>query len=219
MSDDEEINKDAITPTAVELNLLALNTALESFRLGARGKQTAICAEDIRNLAYEICILLDENTAVQAKKIVMPWSKNPLSTVNQNNEFMLFMVAGVPIVENLIYIQEVAVGLEETNGYINLRGKEIPVLDMFKILDKSLENRTFIILRTPWADKNHEFAVIVDSCSGLFYCPIGTPIKPPVDNLISRYVRECWENENGEPFYFMDWNKLYEYRANNRTKR
>ena len=28
------------------------------------------------------------------------------------------------------------------------------------------------------------------------------------DMPLAKYVRECWENENGNPFYFMDWIKM-----------
>ena len=33
-------------------------------------------------------------------------------------------------------------------------------------------------------------------------------MEPPADMLLAKYVCECWENENGVPFYFMDWTKM-----------
>jgi len=51
------------------------------------------------------------------------------------------------------------------------------------------------------------YAISVDSCDDILYSPVGTPVPPPADMPLSEYVRECWENENGEPFYFMDWVK------------
>ena len=66
----------------------------------------------------------------------------------------------------------------------------------------------YIILRTPWAEECKEYAVVVDDFSCLFYSPIGTPVDPPANMPLTKYVRECWENENGDPFYFMDWVKM-----------
>lgn len=44
--------------------------------------------------------------------------------------------------------------------------------------------------------------------SRLSFSPIGKPVEPSADMPLAKYVRECWENENGEPFYFMDWTKM-----------
>ena len=69
-------------------------------------------------------------------------------------------------------------------------------------------NLKYIILRTPWAEESAEYAVAVDDFVTLFYSPIGSPVPAPTDMPLAEYVRECWENENGDPFYFMDWVKM-----------
>ena len=210
--DNEVISKENILPYANELNTLALNTALESFRLWEKGKQAAVCADEIRKLAYEISMLFvekPESLDEKIRKMVMPWSKKPLLTVNQNNEqFMLINIAGIPIVENLLFIQEIFYGLEEAGEYINVRGRKLPIINGNKFLGKSISNPTYIILQTLWEDKKTEYVIAADSCNGLFHSPIGTPILPPEDMPFSKFVRECWENENGEPFYFIDWEKM-----------
>ena len=221
--DDEIICKENIFPYAKELNMIALNAALESFRLWEKGKQAAVCADEMRKLSHEIMVLFEEKPTTfenEIKQMIAPWSKKPLLTVNQNNEqFMLITIAGIPIVENLLFIQEVFYGLNEIDGYINLRNRKLPVINGNNIIGKTLENPIYIVLQTSWADEKTEYAIATEKIDFLFHSPIGTPISPPNDMPLSKFVRECWDNENGEPFYFVDWKKLYEYRINKRTKR
>ena len=142
----------------------------------------------------------------------MPWSKKPLSSVNPHSEFTLLHIAGVPVVEPLGCVNEVVFGghLEKIDGYINLRGKKLPVIESDKVFGKiTSDNPLFIIINTPWAENNNKYAVAVDSCAGLFFSPVGTPVSPPADKPFAKFIRECWDNENGDPFYFMDWVKMH----------
>ena len=84
---------------------------------------------------------------------------------------------------------------------------EIPLVDGYKMLGKTKEVQTYVIMWTPWAKQNKIYAVAADVLC-LFFSPIGKLIDTPPDMPLAGYVRECWENEHGQPFYFMDWTKM-----------
>ncbi len=212
MVEEEELNKDAIKGLAFQLNLLALNCAIESSRIiGSKGKQASIYADEIRNLAYEIVCLLDKSSATKMKQTVSPWAANP-SSVARNGEFILLDIDGIQFVESLANIKEVCGPMVEriecgSGSSIILRNMEIPLVDGYKMLGKTKEAQTYVIMWTPWAEQNKTYAVAADvSC--LCFSPIGKPMDTPSDMPLAKYVRECWENEHGEPFYFMDWTKM-----------
>lgn len=208
--EDEEIKMEILKDAAYEIMFLAYNAAIESHRLEEKGKQAAVCAEEIRSLAYTLTTEISDDMPLDRHpKNIIPWAKTPLTTVISNNLcFFLFEAGGTYFVENLINIQEVCYGLTESNNNVIIRSNEIPVVNLLKYLKKESNNQQYIILRAPWADESKEYAVAVDDFVCLFYSPIGTPVPPPVDMPLVKYVRECWENENGNPFYFMDWVKM-----------
>jgi len=209
MIDGEEINKDAIMPLAFQLNLLALNNAIESSRIiGFAGKQAAVYAESIRILAHEIVCLFGEETAAEAKQNPSPWAAEP-SSVAENGEFLLLNAGGINFVESLKNVKEIHVTPERGEGKVTIRNMELPLVDIYKMLGKEQETPApaLAIIWTPWAAQNKTFAV-TGYISGLFFSPVGKPMEPPSDMPLAKYVRECWENENGEPFYFMNWTKM-----------
>ena len=211
MFESEEIENAKMKDAALEIMFLALNAAVESHRLRERGKQAAVCAEEIRSLAYMLTTVISEDVPLdRLPDMVVPWAKTPLtSVICENTCFILLKTGNVYFVENLINIQEVCYGLvEKKDGRIILRGAEIPVVSTQEFLGTDTDIPTFIILRTPWAEESNRYAVAVDSFGCLFYSPIGTPVAPPKDMPLAEYVRECWENEKGDPFYFMDWTKM-----------
>ena len=211
MFDEEEIETKKLKDAAQEIMFLALNAAVESHRLRERGKQAAVCAEEIRSLAYMLTTVISDDMPLdRLPDMVIPWAKTPLtSVISESTCFILLKTGNIFFVENLINIQEVCYGLvERKDGNIILRGVEIPVVSTQELLKIETDIPTYIILRTPWAEERNLFAIAVDSFGCLFYSPIGSPVAPPADMPLAEYVRECWENENGEPFYFMDWNKM-----------
>ena len=210
MFEDENINADIIKDMALMIMLLAYNAAIESNRLEEKGKQAAVCAEEIRSLAYTLATEISDDIPLDRHpKNVVPWAKTPLTTVISNNLcFFLFEAGGTYFVENLINIQEVCYGLTDSNNKVIVRGNELPFIDLPGYLKKKSDKAKHIILRAPWAEESKEYAVAVDDFVCLFYSPIGTPITPPADMPLAKYVRECWENENGDPFFFMDWVKM-----------
>jgi len=208
--EDEEIKMEILKGAAEMIMLLAYNAAIESHRLEEKGKQAAVCAEEIRSLAYILTTEISDDVPLDRQpENAIPWAKTPLTTVISNNLcFFLFRAGDIYFVENLINIKELCCGLMENNNKVIVRGNELPLINLLKHLGINSDNCKYIILRAPWAEKNNEYAVAVDDFTCLFYSPIGTPIPPPADMPLAKYVRECWENENGNPFYFMDWVRM-----------
>ena len=204
--DGTEIDKSQIVPLALMLNLLALNSAIESFRLGHLGKQAAVCADDVRNLAYEIVCLFEKDTADKAKQFIHPWPKYPLTSIGKC-EYLHLDAGGINILESLDNVKEVCGYMERKDNVINLRSMELPLIDCYTMTGKTQETPIYVILQTPWAEQNKTYAVTAEvKCIHL--CPVGRHMDAPADMPLAKYVRECWENENGEPFYFMDWPKM-----------
>lgn len=204
--DDADIDKDQIEPLAFQLNLLALNSAFESFRLGHLGKQAAVCADDIRNLAYEIVCLFDKESADKAKQFIHPWPKHPITTTGKC-EYLHLDIGGMHILESLDNVREVCCNVDCKNGVINLRSMELPLVDCYEMIGSKKDAQTYVIVWTPWAEQNKTYAVAANVRS-LHLSPAGRHIDPPADMPLAKYVRECWEGENGELFYFMDWPKM-----------
>jgi hypothetical protein len=206
MFEDEEINKTLITELALQLNLLALNTEMESHRLGHLGKQSAVFAEDIRKLASDIVCLFDEVAADKAKQFAHPWPKHPLTSII-SAEYLHLDIGGINILECVGNVQEVCAYQNRNADTLDLRGMKLPFIDCYKTLGKKQEVPVSVIINTPWAEQNKTYAVAADvKC--IHITPVGKHIDAPRDMPLAKYVRECWENENGEPFYFMDWPKM-----------
>ena len=208
----EEKNKKFLTDLAFQLNLLALNAVVVANRTiesDAKGRAVAVSAEEIRALAYEIVTLFDDKLEERVRQAVNPYPKNPLTTINQSHSFLLFSIAGIPVKENLINIREVNGSVvKHTGSRIDIRGEDLPLVNAYKILNKPYEPANYITLRTPWAAQNQTIVVAADRCDGVITNPLGMNVAPPADMPLAKYVRECWENENGDPFYFMDWAKM-----------
>lgn len=207
--EDGEIDSGNIRKLASQLYLLALNTAINSARIGPCGKPAAVCADDIRNLAYEVAVLFQENTDIKRFTGIAPMPKTRISSVDSVIELLLLDIAGVRVVEPLINIKEVCMGNDHTETHLKLRGMEIPLIDGCKLLDRPKTESAFVILQTPWAEFNKTYAVTADVLC-IICCPIGKAVDAPANMPLAKYVRECWESENDEPFYFMDWIKMLE---------
>ncbi|MCL2189311.1 MAG: methyl-accepting chemotaxis protein [Defluviitaleaceae bacterium] len=202
--DEAEIEPEKISQIAFNLNMLALNSAIESHNIGVRGKSAAVCADDIRNLANEAALLLGENEPAVPASYPIP--KHPLTSIEQGQPFIQFDLGGVIAFEPLGNIKEVIwyyVGEGSTPTHMNLRGQMLPLVEPFARLNAPAP-RMHVILRTPWAAQNKTYAVAADVIN-IFACPIGTPVPASADMPLAKHVRECWDNENGAPFYFMDW--------------
>lgn len=205
--DDGEIEAGNIRKVALQLHLLALNAAIESSRFSSWGKPVAVCADDIRNLAYEVAVLFQENTDIKRFDGITPMPKTRINSIDSVNEFLLLDIAGVHVVEPLINIKEVCMSDNRTETHFKLRGMEIPLVDGYKLLGKSNSESSYVILQTPWAERNKTYAVAADVLC-IFYCRIGKPVDFSTDMPLAKYLRECWESENDEAFYFMDWTKM-----------
>jgi chemotaxis signal transduction protein len=208
--EDEVIETEKLKNSAQQIMLLALNAAIESNSLHEKGKQAAVCADEIRNLSSMLFSEISADKSLNKQPdIIAPWAKTPLTTISQYPTFILLKIGDIYIVENLLNVHEVFYGLPvNENGCLIIRDVELPVINIHKFLNSESEDTFFIALSAPWAEKSDKYAVIVDSVVFLFYSPVGKPITPPDDMPLAKYVRECWANENGEPFYFIDWTKM-----------
>jgi len=207
--EDEEINLDIIRRAAFHLNLLALNSVIECENIGLRSKPAAVCVEDIRNLAYDISVLFDENSAKEYGyhgSTAIP--KCRIKSVNESKGFLLLNIAGVYVTELITNVKEVCWGVEHIDTFYKLRNREISLIDGYKMLGKPHEKRTtYVILNTPWATQNKLYAVAAEVAC-IFFSTIGTPGSAPGNTPLAEYTREYWESENDMPFLFMDWSKM-----------
>jgi len=205
----EEINPDIVRKAAFHLNLLALNSAIECENIGLRSKPAAVCVEDIRNLAYDISVLFDgDRTEGYGYQCNTPIPKEHIKSVNESRGFLLLNIAGVYVTELITNVREVCWDGEHIDACYNLRGREISLVDGYKLLGKPRGKRTtYIILNTPWATQNKLYAVAAEVAC-IFYSTIGTVGAVPDNAPLAEYIREYWESENDMPFLFMDWPKM-----------
>ena len=236
--DGEALQPEDFLVLSKQLRYLALNTGIEACALGERGKQATVCAEYIRAMARNVeAVFADapdtpyitqRAPATPPPWPQAPWPAQPLTTNNGGYSFLQFSIGGVVITESLDNIREVFWGHPVENGAVTVRGTQIPVIDAYPLLPAGRKESGYgiasgtvplpsnVLLRTPYTTPDKLYAVLVDfdSCHEL-YLALGTPI--PAGDIpaalgphapLSPYVRECWHNENGEPFIFLDWGKL-----------
>ena len=158
MFEDNELEPGNIRELAIMLNLLAFNNAIASSHIGWRGKPAAVCADDIRNLAYELAMLFDKD-GLKKYDDIAPMPKDCITTAGNCIEFMLLNIAGIPVVESLSNIKEICMGNECTDTHLKLREMENPIIDGYQLLGKSGEESVYVILQTPWAEQNKTYAV------------------------------------------------------------
>jgi len=205
--ENDDIGYDKISDIAFMLNLLALNSAFESHRIGWQGKAAAVCAEDIRNLSQEVAKLLDANAGLPYNEAALS-PKNRITSVDTSQCFIYLDIGGVYVVELLDNVKEICWDTERVGNHLKLRGQEIPLIDMLGKLEKVQDKATYIFLNTPWAEQNKTYAVAA-TVIHLFYSPIGKPVNAPADTPLAEYVREYWESDGDTPFLFMNWPKIY----------
>jgi hypothetical protein len=205
--EDEGIANSKIGDIAFMLNILALNSAVESHKSGWQGKAAAVCAEDIRNLAQEVAKLLDSSAGLPYSSI-SPSPKSRSLSVDKSQCFIYLDIGGVRVVELLENIKEICIDAKQIKSHNKLRGMDIPFIDGFAMQSKEQQSpTTYVLLQTPWAEQNKTYAVAANVIH-LFYSPIGIPTTVPEDIPLAEYTREYWESENDMPFIFMDWAKM-----------
>ena len=94
--EDEEIKMEILKDAAHEIMFLAYNAAIESHRLEEKGKQAAVCADEIRSLAYTLTTEISDDMPLDRHpENIVPWAKTPLTTVISNN--LCFFLFEVPL--------------------------------------------------------------------------------------------------------------------------
>jgi len=204
--EEEDVEHEKIGDIAFLLNMLALNSAIESNRYGWQGKAAAVCAEDIRNLAQEVAKLLDINAGLPYDNVVLSPKKRILS-VDKSQCLIQLDIGGVSVVELLDNVKEICWNAERVDNHIKFRGQEITLIDTFEKLGKKQEKATHVLIQTPWAKANKIYAVTANVVH-LFYSPIGTAEDAPRNTPFAEYVREYWESESDVPFLFIDWPEM-----------
>lgn len=118
----------------------------------------------------------------------------------QKNKYLTFNVCKVSFGIEIRYITEI-VGVQPITtvpdmpifikGFINLRGKIIPVMDMRLRLNKvykEYDNRTCIVI----LNTNSPLGIIVDNVSEVLYIPetdiVGPPQSQLIDNNFIKYI-------------------------------
>jgi hypothetical protein len=209
--DDENIQTGALHDAAVRLNVLALNTAIEAYRLGERGKGTAVFADDIHTIAYKVTLLIDGNNANERHLYPTIMPSKRMTSVETNQGFIVLDIAGITVLEPILNVKEVLNGIgihtEHSDTHLTLRGMELPLANGYKLLGKTQSPSSFVILQTPWAEQNRTYAVCAD-VAGITHVPIGVPSAVPTDTPLGEFVREYWEGENDVPILFMDWVRM-----------
>jgi chemotaxis signal transduction protein len=204
--EDEDIKEEMLTDLALQLNFLALNSALVASRLGQRGKAAAVCTDEIRGLAFSVVNDLFRKAEYAGYS---PRPKACVKTVASNQEFVSFKIGEFIVSENIENVKEV-IGpfVERTETHISFREQTVRLVDPFRLLGEKKDAASYVILQTPWADENKTYAVAVDAVIGLSFTPVGKSVAAPADMPLSAYVREYWDSESGEPICFMDWPKM-----------
>ncbi|MDR1689339.1 MAG: hypothetical protein LBS21_12105 [Clostridiales bacterium] len=205
----ESENMKFIADMAKHLSLLSVNTAIEALANGNSGKGAAIAAEEIGNISRDIIEL--SGAEQHAGCISHPFPKKPLTSLKENQAFLLFTAAGYSMVENLSFVNEFLLSADTSDStHIIHRNGKIRIIDCFALLGENCDNPSYAIIKTPWAKTDETYAVAVDtlSVSSIFYSPLGHPVSPAPDMLMREYVREYWDGEDGEVFRFMDWGKM-----------
>lgn len=217
-----EASFDEVLDIAKMTGLLALNTVVESTWVKNHtdaGNSTSeitisICAEEIRMLTNGLTDLIEGE---RKNTLCIPEITNPIKSSSEQVELLQFSIAGIPLFENLRYIQEVCsahAGMIK-NGNLMLRNLSIPVINCFDQFSltpvKSSGRTTHIIVNTDWDKPNQIYAVAVDDPdnSTLSRSRIGMNTVPKTDNVFGKYARECWDAFEDRQILFLDWNKLH----------
>lgn len=214
----ERAPDEALAGMADQLGYLALNAGLEAVRLDNRGKTMAVLADDVRQLATEMGLLLGRQAP--AAETFRPRVAQPMTSVaNLRGYFVAFYMGGQPFAENAAFVNEfftldrqAATLVKQGGGAVTLRGQEYPLL-RWPPLPGAAQDDTetvYMIVRTPWAARDTSYAVAVDKteASGMFACPVGRPAPLPREDGAAGVVRECWETEEGPAIRFVDWPAL-----------
>lgn len=204
--EEEELDEENLCKIARELHFLSMNCEIEANRLDTKGKKAAVYADDLHTLSRRLGRLLNEKLDEEMRQRVRPWPKKALTSLNTMYCFLVFRIGDIPVVENLDNVRELIIEATEADGKIKLRNREeLPAVNIARSFGKEKKASSYVILHTPWAAQNKTYAVAADEIEGIYANPIGTPVAPPAQMPLAEYVRECWENENGEPYYFMNW--------------
>jgi chemotaxis signal transduction protein len=204
-----------IADAAFQMNLLALNANLENYRMRAAAEKSdyrsmSVCVEEIRALACSIINLLEKPESTNDKPI--PEVIAPLKSAEISDYFLQYSIGGIPFAENLNYIKEINYPEKITSKIWNLRGLEVPVIDLykrFKLKEVEGDRQTVMILGLNGSQSHDNiYAVPVDGVYGIFISKIGYNVPPKAGHAFADYTRECWDVIGDDQLLFIDWQKF-----------
>lgn len=223
-----DINEFDIEILIKDFNALTLNGVIENMRLVKKlqdksdGYAVGIILDDIENLSYDIMTLISNKDMVMYEQLEV--DKYSMVT-NEEITLIRFMIGGNMFVENIDYIQEIVTldankldeaGSSSTNNKLNLRGLEIPIINLYekwhlqRIETGLLEGQTLVIINTKWNEEVNKYAVRVDPFTkySVFASRFGISSQC-CSKLYGKFARECWDCAEDKQAVFLDWNKIF----------
>lgn len=213
-TDDFDVKQNDIEILVRDFNALMLNGVIENMRLRkilndkSDGYAVTVILDDIENLSYDILTLItDEELEINVQLEVKEYSK----VTNEAIHLIKLSIGNHDFVENIDYVREiVTVDSIDLGEIVNIRGVEIPVIDLFKRFEQSHissnQGRTLVIISTEYDNENKNYAVVVDPFPRYSVYKtrygISTECKVEIDN---KYVRESWDCYEDKQAVYLDW--------------
>jgi len=226
-SDDDDKFK-GIIDCAIQLNFLAMNTAIQAQNMVKISmdfnipKSMAVYADELRKLTGSFNEL--SNNAVWDKPFVVPEVAQPVVSkseipFSQWETLFTFTIGGAPLCEDLAVIREIiyAPSNDITGETYSIRGETMPIVDCYKKANIPAFKSNFpkpsgdcqpvFIMEV---EKGKPFALPVDDldfCS-IFHTVKGMDVPVDTSHPFAAYSRLAWDAVAGGQLVFLDWTKL-----------
>jgi len=227
--DGEDVdNFSGIVDCTLQLNFLALNTAIQAMNMVDVSmefnipKSMSVYAAELRNLTAAFNELSD-NT-VWEKPFVMPEVANPVAAktevpFSEWETIFSFSIGNAPLCENLAVMREIIYApVKDIQGETyRLRGDALPILDCYKKAKlpgfksnfpaPSGDCQPVLIMEV---EKGKVFALPVDDLdfTSAFHTIKGTDVPVESSHPFAKFTRLAWDATAGGQLVFLDWTKV-----------
>ncbi|MCL2169246.1 MAG: hypothetical protein FWB74_04380 [Defluviitaleaceae bacterium] len=215
-ADDDKFK--GIIDCAVQLNFLAINTAIQAHNMVKVNmdfnipKSMAVFADELRKLTGAFNEL--SGGAVWNKPFVIPETAQPAKDSERETIFA-FTIGGAPLCEILSLIREIVyVPVESVEGgTFSLRGDKMPLIDCYKKANLPAFKSNFPMPSGDYQPvlilENKEgkpFALPIDDLdfAAIFYTAKGTDVPVHPSHPLSKYARHAWDAVAGGQLVFLD---------------
>jgi chemotaxis signal transduction protein len=231
---------DSITDALMQIEYLSFNGWLEMLRIGvdfdhekkyilpSGTRCLAVVFDEIRNVAHDMRNLFGFTDT--RYDLPQPELKKESRVSNARLFLLQATIGGEPFVENTAYVEEVHTYAEGDpffdiqNGYFQLRGSKIPVVDCYSRFDldrthikKLFGDATLLIINTAWEKEPSRYAVPVDALPQTFgffsRFPEGESTDSRSKVFSAPYTRACWDTRDGGQMIFLDWKALVDHKV------